>query len=64
MLDPKCVSVIAYAVIISNVILYSLQTIATHTCFVGSATIRIFLNKGEINLEMALNCIEIGKLRL
>ena len=53
--SQKCVSRITCTVIISDVVLYSLQTMATHTYFVSSATIRIFLNKGEINLEMVLN---------
>lgn len=45
MLDPRSVSVITYTIIISNVILYSLQAIATHTYSVSSDGIGIFLVK-------------------
>lgn len=51
---------ITYTGIISNVILHSLQTIATHTYFFSSAAIRSFLDKGEIDLKMVLNGIGNG----
>lgn len=60
MLDPKGVSMITYTGIISNVILHSLQIIATHTYFFSSAIINNFLNKGEIDLKIVLNGIGKG----
>lgn len=56
---------IAYTIIISNIIVYSLQTIATRTYFVSSAGIGIYLIKRENNLKIEiLNWTELERLGL